>query len=66
LGDDLGIAHRGVRRHAREIAERTVRAREAARESLLPPWRDDPIVVTIDEIVTEFADVLRRAADEPR
>jgi serine/threonine-protein kinase HipA len=66
LGDDLGVAYRGVRRHAREIAERTVQAREAARESLPAPWRDDPIIATIDEIVAEFADVLRKAAGEPR
>jgi serine/threonine-protein kinase HipA len=66
MGDDLGIAHRGVRRRAIEIAKRTGQAREAARESLPSLWRDAPIIATIDEIVAEFADVLRRAADEPR
>lgn len=66
LGDDLGIASRRVRRHANEIGERALGAREAARESLLFPWRDDPIIAVIDEIVAEFAGVLRRAADEPR
>jgi serine/threonine-protein kinase HipA len=66
LGDDLGIAPRRVRRHAIEIGERAVQVREAARESLPPSWRDEPIIATIDEIVAEFADVLRRAADEPR
>lgn len=65
LGEDLGIAGRRVREHANETAERALNSREAARERLLPPWRDDPIVVAIDEIVAEFADVLRRAADEP-
>ena len=65
LGDDLGIAARRVRAHARAIAARALDSREAARERLLPPWRDDPIIAAIDEIVTEFADLLRRAADEP-
>jgi serine/threonine-protein kinase HipA len=66
LGEDLGIASRRVRRHAIEIGERTMRSREAARESLPSSWRDAPIIVVIDEIVAEFAGVLRRAADEPR
>jgi serine/threonine-protein kinase HipA len=65
IGDDLGIAGRRVRGHANEIAERALDSRERARERLLPPWRDDPIITAIDEIVAEFADVLRRAADEP-
>jgi serine/threonine-protein kinase HipA len=66
LGEDLGIAPRRVRRHAVEIGDRTMRSREAARESLPTSWRDAPIIAVIDEIVAEFADVLRRAADEPR
>lgn len=66
LGDDLGIAPRRVRRHASEIAERAVDLREAARESLPSTWRDDPILDAIDEIVAEFAEVLRRAVAEPR
>jgi serine/threonine-protein kinase HipA len=66
LGDDLGMAHRGVRRQAVEVADRTTGAREAARESLQPGWRDEPIIDMIDEIVAEFADLLRRAAGEPR
>jgi serine/threonine-protein kinase HipA len=65
IGDDLGIAGRRVRAHANETAKRALESREAARERLLPPWRDDPIITAIDEIVAEFADVLRRAADEP-
>lgn len=66
LGGDLGVAHRGIRQHADQIATVTLAAREAARESLPEPWRGDPVIDEIDEIVTEFADVLRRAADEPR
>lgn len=66
LGDDLGIAHRGVRSHADAVATAALGAREAARGSLSSPWRDDPIIAAIDEIVEEFAEVLRRAADEPR
>lgn len=65
MGDDLGIAGRRVRGRATEIAERALNSREAARERLLPPWRNDPIVAAVDEIVTEFADLLRRAAAEP-
>jgi len=66
MGDDLGIASRRVRRHATEVAEQVLGARDAAREELPSPWRDAPIIAAIDEIVAEFADVLRRAADEPR
>jgi serine/threonine-protein kinase HipA len=65
LGDDLGIAHQRVRTHANEIADRAVQRRDEARESLASPWRDDAIIDAINEIVAEFADVLRRAADEP-
>lgn len=66
LGDDLGVAHRGVRLHADQVATATMAAREAARESLPSPWRGDPVINEIDGIVAEFADVLLRAADEPR
>jgi serine/threonine-protein kinase HipA len=66
LGDDLGIAHRGVRGHAITVATDALAAREPARESLPSPWREDPIIAAIDEIVEEFAELLRRAADEPR
>lgn len=65
LGDDLGIAHRGVRDHAGAGAGAALTAREPARESLPSPWRDDPIIAVIDEIVEEFAELLRRAAGEP-
>jgi len=66
LGGDLGVAHRGVRQHADQMATVTLAAREAARESLSDPWRGDPVIDEIDAIVAEFADVLRRAAAEPR
>lgn len=66
LGDDLGIASRRVRRQAIEIGERAVQSGGAARESLPSSWRDEPIVAVVDEIVAEFADVLRKAAGEPR
>jgi serine/threonine-protein kinase HipA len=66
LGEDLGIASRRVRRHAVEVGERTMRSREAAQESLPSSWRDEPIIAVVDAIVAEFADVLSRAADEPR
>lgn len=66
LGDDLGIAARRVRKHADAIASRALQSREAARASLPSPWCDAPILDAIDAIVAEFADVLRRAADESR
>lgn len=66
LADDLQVAHRGVRRHADQVATAMLAAREAARESLSYPWCVDPVIEEIDGIVAEFADVLRRAADEPR
>lgn len=65
LGDDLGIAHRRVRQRAGDLAENALISREAARESLPSPWRDDPVVGAIDEVIAELADVLRRAAEEP-
>jgi serine/threonine-protein kinase HipA len=66
MGDDLGVARRGVRSHAAEIATAALEAREAARESLPSPWRDDPILTSIEAIVSEFAELLLRAAAEPR
>ncbi|MGN6556986.1 MAG: type II toxin-antitoxin system HipA family toxin [Solirubrobacterales bacterium] len=65
LGDDLGIASRRVRKHADEIAGLALERRDAARKVLLLPWRDNPIVDSIDLVVAEFADMLRRAAGEP-
>lgn len=64
LGDDLGIAPRRVRRHATEIADLTLKRREAARESLPSDWRDTPIIDSIDGIVAEFGEHLRHAAAE--
>lgn len=66
LGDDLGIAARRVRKHADAIATQALQARETARENLPSPWQEDPIIDAIDAIVAEFADLLRRAVDEPR
>ncbi|HET9676558.1 MAG TPA: type II toxin-antitoxin system HipA family toxin [Solirubrobacterales bacterium] len=65
LGEDLGIAPRRVRKHANEIASLALERSEPAREALPPLWRDSPIIDSIDLVVAEFADVLRRAADEP-
>jgi len=66
MGDDLGIAGRRVRERADAIAQAALDSRADARESLSSPWREDPIIDAIDEVVTELAGVLRRAADEPR
>ncbi|HEX5526124.1 MAG TPA: type II toxin-antitoxin system HipA family toxin [Solirubrobacterales bacterium] len=65
LGDDLGIAHRRVRQHANDMATLALDSREAARECLPSPRRDDPVVSAIGEVISELADILRRAADEP-
>ena len=65
LGDALGIAHRRVRKHAEDIATIAVRSREAARERLEDPWRQDPTIDSIDETVERFAEVLGGAAAEP-
>ena len=64
LGDDLGIAHRRVRRHAEDIAVTALRSRTVARERLGDPWREDPILDPIDETVELFAGVLGAAAAE--
>ncbi|MFL5897279.1 MAG: type II toxin-antitoxin system HipA family toxin [Solirubrobacterales bacterium] len=63
LGDDLGIAPRRVRKHADALATRALQKREAARETLPEPWRDEPIIGAVDATVAEFADLLRRAAN---
>jgi serine/threonine-protein kinase HipA len=65
LGEDLGIAPRRVRKHANEIAGLALERSESAREALPPLWRDSRIIDSIGLVVAEFADVLRRAADEP-
>lgn len=65
LGDALGIAHRRVRKHADEMATLTVRSRGAVRERLQDPWRQDPILDSIEETIDQFADVLSAAAAEP-
>jgi serine/threonine-protein kinase HipA len=65
LGEALGIASRRVRKHAETMAEIAVRSRGAAREGLDDPWRDDPILDSIDETVERFAEVLDNAAAEP-
>lgn len=65
LGDALGIAHRRVRQHAREMAATALGARVATRERLDDPWRQDPILDSIDETVEQFAEALTAAAAEP-
>jgi|GEM_PF-4193761 len=65
LGDALGVARRRVRKHAEDIATIAVRSREATRERLEDPWRQDPILDSIEETVEQFAKVLSDAAAEP-
>lgn len=65
LGDDLGIAHRRVRQRADEMARVTLGLRATARERLLLPWREDPILDAVEETIADFAELLRRAAGEP-
>lgn len=64
LGDDLGIARRRVKQHARDLAGIAVDSREAARAALPVPWREDAIIGEIDAIVADFAELLTRAAAE--
>jgi hypothetical protein len=64
LGDDLGIAPKHVRGRADEMARLAVDLRGSARARLAQPWRQDPIVDAIDEIVAECAEVLLRAVAE--
>jgi serine/threonine-protein kinase HipA len=66
LGADLGIAPRRVREHAAAIGPRALAAAGEARESLPEPWRGAEIIATIESVVSEFADLLRAAAAEPR
>jgi serine/threonine-protein kinase HipA len=65
LGDALGIAHRRVRKHAEAMADAAVRSRGATRDRLEDPWRQDPILDSIDETIDRFAEVLVNAAAEP-
>lgn len=64
LGEDLGIASKRVRLHAREIADRATSSGEAARAELPAAWQGAAIIDTIGQNISEFADSLRRAAAE--
>lgn len=64
LGDALGIAHRRVRKqHAEDMATAALRSRAGARDRLDDPWRQDPILDSIDETVELFAGALAAAAE---
>lgn len=65
LADALGIAHRRVRQHTEHVAATAVGSRRAVRERLEDPWRQDPILDSIDETIEQFAEVLAGAVTEP-
>jgi serine/threonine-protein kinase HipA len=65
LASDLEMAPVGVRRRAREIGERVLTASPKARERLPEPWREAEILDSIDQLVKESTEEIRRAADEP-
>lgn len=65
LGEDLGIASKRVRLHAREIADRATSSGETARAALPAAWQGAAIIDAIDQNISEFAESLRRAAAEP-
>jgi serine/threonine-protein kinase HipA len=64
LASDLEITPAGVRRRAREIGERVIAASAKARERLPEPWRGEEVLDSIDQLVKDSAEEIRRAADE--
>lgn len=65
LASELEIAPAGVRRRARGIGERVMTASPKARERLPEPWRGAEVLDSIDQLVKDSAEEIRRAADEP-
>lgn len=65
LAGELEISAAGVRRRAREIGNRVAAAAPNARERLPSPWGEAELLDSIDGLVAETAEELRRAADEP-
>ncbi len=64
LGEALGIAPRRVREHAKVISEAALRSRAGARERLGEPWREEPILDSVDETIELLGGVLAGAAAE--
>jgi serine/threonine-protein kinase HipA len=65
LAFELEISPAAVRRRAREIGDRVLTATPAARERLPEPWRDVELLDSIDQLVRDSAEEIRRAAEEP-
>ncbi|HWN72985.1 MAG TPA: type II toxin-antitoxin system HipA family toxin [Solirubrobacterales bacterium] len=65
LAAELEIAPAAVRRRAREMGERVLAAAPGARERLPEPWQSAEILASINQLVGDTAEELRRAADEP-
>jgi serine/threonine-protein kinase HipA len=65
LASDLAISPVGVRRRARDIGERVLEATPRARERLPEPWREVGLLDSIDHLIKDSAEEIRRAADEP-
>jgi serine/threonine-protein kinase HipA len=66
LADELEFGPAAVRRRVREACERVLAAMATARERLPEAWRGEDLLDSIDKLITDAADELRRAADEPR
>lgn len=64
LAAELEISPAGVRRRARQIGERVLAATPNARARVAEPWRGVELLDTIDRLIRDSADELRRAADE--
>jgi serine/threonine-protein kinase HipA len=65
LAGELEISSAAVRRRARELGERVRVAVPIAREKLPAPWASAELLNSIDDLISETAEELRRAADEP-
>jgi serine/threonine-protein kinase HipA len=65
LAFELEISPAAVRRRAREVGDRVLVATAAARERLPEPWRDVELLDSIDQLVRNSAEEIRRAAEEP-
>jgi serine/threonine-protein kinase HipA len=65
LAADLGIAAAMTRRRVREVVERVGKACEPARSRLPVEWQGEAVIDLIEDVVTEAAESLTRAAAEP-
>ncbi|HEY8502521.1 MAG TPA: HipA domain-containing protein [Solirubrobacterales bacterium] len=65
LAVELEVSPAAVRRRVREMGERVLAAAPKARDRLPGPWSTAALLDSIDRLIGEVDEELRRAADEP-